>query len=443
MNTGTILTLFIAIGAGAIATFLACVPGLHIYNVLGLILWTFFRFMPATPLAPEIITAVIVSMISAYAIGNSIPAILLAAPDESALHTVLPGQKMLQEGKGINAVMLTTYGSTGALLAILLTMPILPKILPVIYAVVRPHTHWIIWAIILFMILSEWPKSIPPARKPLARFLLANQAAATGLMVFLLSGMLGFILFFRSPLPSANAFLNLMPAFVGLFTLPWLLLNACSNSKPPPQRPQEETGPTRRASLRHGTLAGILGGGLAAFLPGITGGIGGMLAGHATALRNSEAFLVSQGASKTIYYTGGVLLFFMPGLHLTRGGGGWMLRSTVSTGSAHLYWLAGGAALLGGASAIILQPRMIKGALALAERTGYRALSIASAGIVIALVALFSGWMGLGVMLVATGIGIIPILHGTRRMHGLGVILLPIACSMSGLAPAITRLLHL
>jgi len=444
MNAAYLVPAIAAILAAAAATILACIPGLHIYNTLGLLLWIYLRTITSTNIAPETLIAVMVAMISAYAVGNTIPAILLAAPDESALHTVLPGQKMLQAGKGREAVLLTAHGSLAALWTILLAMPVLPRLLPVVYDVTRPHTHWILWAIILFMLLSEWPKPIPPGRTSLHRFLLANKANTIGLAVFFLSGLLGFVLFFRSPLPFANAFLNLMPAFIGLFTLPWLLYNACSNQQPPPQ-PSADQDPDNacRSSLHQGSLAGILGGGIAAFFPVITGGIGGMLAGHATALRNSQAFLVSQGASKTIYYAGGLMLFFVPELQLARGGGGWMLRTTVSPGSPHLYWLAGGAAILGGAIALLMLPLLANATLRLVHQTGYRTLSAASAAIVVALVALFSGWMGIAVMLIATGIGLLPLFHGTRRMNGLGVILLPIACSMSGIAPAITRLLGL
>jgi TctA family transporter len=38
----------------------------------------------------------------------------------------------------------------------------------------------------------------------------------------------------------------------------------------------------------------------------------------------------------------------------------------------------------------------------------------------------------LGVCIVATGIGLIPVLWGSRRMNTMGVLLLPIALSMSG-----------
>ena len=120
-----------------------------------------------------------------------------------------------------------------------------------------------------------------------------------------------------------------------------------------------------------------------------------------------------------------------------------MLHSTVSAGSPHLYWLAGAAALIGGAVALLLLNYCTTITIVIAQRVGYQKLSIGAAAGIVALVALFSGWAGMGVMFIATAIGLLPILYGTRRMNALGIILLPIACSMSGLAPAITRILGL
>jgi len=54
-----------------------------------------------------------------------------------------------------------------------------------------------------------------------------------------------------------------------------------------------------------------------------------------------------------------------------------------------------------------------------------------------------TGWAGVGVMAVAAAIGLIPPLWGTRRMNCLGVILLPLACNMSGAGAAVAGALGL
>ena len=46
-------------------------------------------------------------------------------------------------------------------------------------------------------------------------------------------------------------------------------------------------------------------------------------------------------------------------------------------------------------------------------------------------------------MIVAAGIGLIPVLFGSRRLNCLGVLLLPIACNMSGVGEPVAAFLRL
>ena len=64
-------------------------------------------------------------------------------------------------------------------------------------------------------------------------------------------------------------------------------------------------------------------------------------------------------------------------------------------------------------------------------------------GIVVTLVGAVTGLAGLLVMVVATAIGLLPVLFGARRMNCLGVIMLPMACNMSGVGPTVAAWLGL
>ena len=54
-----------------------------------------------------------------------------------------------------------------------------------------------------------------------------------------------------------------------------------------------------------------------------------------------------------------------------------------------------------------------------------------------------TGWGGLLICTVATGIGLIPVLWGSRRTNCMGVLLLPIALNMVGMGSVIARWLQL
>ena len=439
-----IATFAAAVLGAALASVLACVPGLHVYNLMALIVLAAHTAGAGSPLLSEAwLVPLLVGMTVGFAMVNTIPSVLLAAPDESALFTVLPGQKYLMLGRGYEGVMVTGAGGLlGAFLLVLLAGPLAPRLLPAAVTVLRPHTHWILWTVIVFMLMSEWPKGGRLGQAGWRMFLDGWKTTGAGLLTFLLAGLLGFVLLYRSPVAVDAAFQNLMPAFVGLFTIPWLLLNLVSGVAIPTQSLGCENAPNRWLVLQ-GAFAGGLGGGVAAFLPVITGGVGGWLAGHATAVRDDRVFLVSQGASKMVYYAGGLLLFFVPGAGLTRGGAAWMLSGLYVPHTVFDYTRALAAVAIGGAVSFLLLGPLARGVLALLRRVRYQAVSAATLVVTVLLVGFLTGGMGLLLMTVATAIGLLPVLLGSRRMNCLSVILLPMACNMSGVGPTVAGWLGL
>jgi putative membrane protein len=424
---------------GALVGALAgCIPALHIYNLLaaGMLLTggLLNGIIPATWM-----DASITGMIVGWVIVNSLPAILLSSPDESALFTVLPGHRYLMDGRGFEAVLLTATGAAGAIAALLLGSFFVPRLLPTIHTVLSPHYHWIIWTVIAFMLLSEWPQGRTAALPPLQRLLSGTRNATMGLLTFTLSGLLGFILLYRPALVSAPSGQTLLPAFAGLFAMPWLIMNVIGRVRPPPQQTTARLLMTPR-ELLHGITAGTLGGAFAAVVPVVSGGIGGMLAGHATTLREERAFLISQGASKVVYYAGALLLWFVPGLHLARGGGAALLRS-LHPPVPDSYGIIVAVIAIAAATALITLPFFARRLIHLINRFGHNAVSWIALAIILLVVGLMTGPRGWLVMTVATGIGLIPALSGARRMNSLGIILLPLACNMSGIGPAIARFL--
>jgi putative membrane protein len=259
---------------------------------------------------------------------------------------------------------------------------------------------------------------------------------------FLLSGLLGLVLMYRSPVPVTRAYQNLLPAFVGLFAVPGVVTNLLARVELPRQRASRSVD-VSWLNVVQGTLAGAIGGLFAAFLPVVTAGIGGLLAGHATAQRDERTFLIAQGASKVVYYVGGFLFFFVPGLHMTRGGMAWMVSTRYTPHTPEQYIQATGAGLLTGVLAFWLSLAFARGMIAMIGRISYRAISWVTLAILVALVVAITGPVGLAICAVATGIGLLPILWGSRRMNAMGILLLPIALNMSGLGDTIAGFLRL
>jgi len=433
-------SLLMAAAGVLIAALLAWVPALHIYNVAGFVVLVapaLEEIMPSDGLA-----MLFLGMVTGYAVLNTIPSVFFSAPDDSTAFIVLPAQTFLLHGRGYEAAVLSGVGGVGGIVMLALLAPVASALFSALRSILHPHLHWILWAIIAYVLLSEWPKGSDRAPAGWPRWWEGWKSLVAGLATFLLSGVLGFILLYRSPVPVTVAYQNLLPAFVGLFAVPWIVQNLLSRVELPEQHVPRSLDATLGVIVR-GTLAGGLGGLFAAFLPVVTGGIGGLLAGQATAQRDDRVFIISQGASKVVYYVGALLLFFVPRLHLIRGGMAWMLSGLWTAHSPRTYYVAVAAVILSGALSFFLLLLMARMAIWLIGRVTYRSISRATLVVLVLVVLWTTGWGGLLICTVATGIGLIPVLWGSRRVNAMGVLLLPIALNMSGVGGVVAGWLGL
>ena len=426
----------------AVSSLVSLMPALHIYNVAGIIIILTMGTGTSALIPMEYVPIFMMAMVVGWAILNTIPALFLGAPDESAIFVVLPGQKYMMQGRGYEAAALTGLGALAGIVAMAVATPVFFKALPKLRQLTRPHNFWIMGLIISYMLLSEWPKGSGRQKTGWGRFIDGWKNLAAGLLTFLLSGILGFIVLNKPLVPIRYAFQNIMPVFVGLFAIPWVIGNIFSRTEIPPQYV------CRSADLptgiwSRGGFAGFLGGMIAAFLPVVPGGIGGFIAGHVTAQRDDRLFIVSQGASKSVYYIGGFLMAFIPGLSRTRGGMAWMLRPFYQPHTYDDYWRIMGVIMLSGGVSFFLLLAYSRLMIRIINRVNYRALSVLMFFLLLAVTYAIGGPWGLALATVATAIGLIPVYFHSRRMNCMGVLLLPITLNMGGLGPSIARLLRL
>ena len=423
------------------AAVISLVPALHIFSVANIIVFYYLRLAGIFP--GDTFPVFMMSMLVTWSIINTLPALFLGAPDESAMFIVLPGQKYMMLGKGYEAAVLSGIGALGAIIVLGLMTPVTFKIFPVIRSLLVPHMAWILTLIIAYILMSEWPKATLRPKTKLGRAIDGWKSCGAGILTFILSGILGIFIMSKPYIPIEKAFMNIVPAFVGLYALPWVITNVISKSEIPPQYISRSVSVDYNL-IGRGTFAGMLGGSFAALMPVVTGGIGGLLAGHATAQKDERIFIISQGASKTAYYVGAFLLFFVPYLsHLRRGGMAWMVSPLYTAYGITDYCLAlATIALSGGLGFLLLLP-LSRFTINIITKFDYRIVSLVTTFIVFAMIGGMVGLRGIFVMIVAGGIGLIPVLFHSRRMNCMGVLLVPITLNMIGIGPAVVRLLGL
>ena len=433
------LIIWIILGT-VLGSVLSLIPSLHIYNVAGVILILNIALEKFIPL--DVLAYFMLAMVVAYSIVNTVPSIFLNAPDDSLAFTILPGQQYMLMGKGFEAAMLTNIGCLAGIIALILMTPAVFTIFPKFRIIIREHMAWILGSVIAFMLITEWPKGTDRAPTGLGRFMEAWASLFAGLLTFVLAGLLGIIIMNKTIVPVERAFQSIMPVFVGIFALPGLMQNILARIKIPKQHIATSVDLDFPLFLRGGA-AGFLGGIFAAYFPIITGGIGGLMAGHATAQRDERLFVVSQGASRLVYYTGSFLLAFAPGLMLTRGGMAWIMAPFFTARVKGDYYLALAAVALAGGLSFLLTIYLAKWLLKILPRINFTALSIAVMIFLTILVYWLTSWTGIILMIVATGIGSIPVFFYSRRMNCMAVLLVPITINMAGLGPLVNRLLGL
>jgi putative membrane protein len=432
--------LFYALIGTCVACVAACLPGLHVYNVAALILLAMRAQISGG--MPEPLLMLFVGMVVGYAVASSIPAILISAPDDSSAWIVSPGHSYLLQGRGYEALALAVVGCLGGLWALAVLAPLASGVTSTLLQVLQPHLHWIVGALVLFVLLSEWPRDPRRGSAPLARLLAAWVPLVAGLATFGLSGLLGLVISYRPMVPRAMSYQGLLPAFVGLFAVPWLVQNLVSGGHIPRQHVPRSVDATVSLALR-GVAAGAMGGLVATYLPAVTGSLGGLIAGHATAQRDERVFLVAQGATKMVYYAGALLLFLAPGPPLTRGGMASMLAPVYTPRSERTYGLSVAAMIICGAFASLLTLALGRWASRLVGSRSSRRLSAVVLVMLIATIGSLTGGRGTAVMIAASGVGLIPPSFGSRRANCLGILLLPMLLDAAGATPTVVGWLGL
>ncbi|MCX6695488.1 MAG: tripartite tricarboxylate transporter permease [Candidatus Altiarchaeota archaeon] len=362
-----------------------CLIGLSLYPLLGMDALGFSVMMVATTLTQNFI--------------DFIPSIFIGVPEEDTALSVLPTHKLVLQGKAMEAVKTTAYGCLlGVLFSLILLAPAM-YIVPFLYNSVRGFVVYIISAAALILILRE-----KGAGKIIAS------------LAFLASGALGLIALDMKALSSSEV---LFPVFSGLFGLSNLLYSLKTESAFVPQEEYVHVKIDRKIIL--GSLLGTLGGIAVGLLPAMSPSQIGIIM-SSLFQGTTQTFLASLAAintSDTIY---SILALYTIGN--PRSGVAVMMERIIDINANTLILIVSVMCIVP-VVAFMIHLYLGSKATKLIQRIDYRKLSITVMLFVLTLVWVMTGWVGFIVCLVATAIGLIPILGGVSRTHAMGVLLIP------------------
>ncbi|WP_407392147.1 tripartite tricarboxylate transporter permease [Methanobrevibacter sp.] len=199
-----------------IGTLTGMTPGIHV-NTAGAILFASSTTL-LTQVSPEFLCVLMVSMSIAHALIEFVPSMLLGVPQEGTATSILPGHRMVLQGRSKEVIRIVSVGGFGAIIVTVMMLPAFAIALPILHDLTKPFT----WIILLFASLY------------LTYRLTANfRDFLWSLLLFVLSGILGWILF-QTPISSG---VTLMCAFSGLFGISTILFSLNDSSTIPHQNP--------------------------------------------------------------------------------------------------------------------------------------------------------------------------------------------------------------
>ncbi len=473
-----LFALFFGVAMGSLT---GLIPGFHVNNV-ALILLALSPVFLSWGIPLSAVAAIIVSTGTVHTFLNYIPSALLGAPDGDTALSLLPGHRMLLSGNAPRGV---AWSARGSQLGLFLSLPLIIVARIAFgdelgwYDYLRNIIFFLLLGISFLLLATEttrldWPKWLQKlSMNKLAtdsRF--AGFLAATGF--FLLSGFYGWAVFSlpaRSPVGIPDASL-LLPSLAGLFGIANLLDIYATTSHIPPQN-EDWTLPPAKPLFVPCFWSGVAGASMGV-LPGMTASQATVLVmggrNVAAKVQGKEGYGMDWETRRLTEMTdeelleialseaeGGVegpqtkqdleviailsavntavtvmVLGFLYIIGRSRSGATLALKmmypidtwsSTEPTADfVRLIAITVAAGLM----AMPIMKYVGKGMLRLHAAIPLQQMVMGVIIFVSALVWFTTGFIGIGVLIIGTILGLIPPRVGIRRSHGMGIIIVPI-----------------
>jgi putative membrane protein len=387
--TEIIIATFLGIATG---TFTGITPGIHTNLVCAILsgLIGYLRFNPIT------ISCYIISLSITHTFLDTIPSIYLGVPDESMILSALPGHRLLLKGKGNIAITLTLIGSLFALIISFIFIPLMIAIFEFLETPIKLILPYLLIAIlIIFNILGK-------------KHLLSAA-------MLILSGILGFIVF---KIPQKEI---LLPLLSGLFGISGLIISLCDKTNIPIQK---ETKYAFDKKFILPCISATIVGGLAAFLAGFSSSHSAILAQTISPKLGDEGFLVLSGGINTANMAISIVTFYT--LQKARNGSIvtiMELLKTIGIKEMILFFLV---MLMAGSFATILALYLSNLFSKIIVNVNYQVLASTIIILIITICIIFSGLIGIAILLASTALGIICNKLEVARNNMMGCLIIPV-----------------
>lgn len=375
-------------------------PGIHINMISMLILVNVNFFLNFLDMQYLIIFIISMSLIHTFV--DFIPSIIFGIPDGDTALSILPAHRMVLNGEGYKALVLSSLGSLiGAIVAILISV-LFYFILEFIYTSFKAIIpYFLVFSIGLLL-----------ATEP------TNNKKFWSLVMILFSGGYG-LLVLNSKLLNEP----LLVLFSGIFGVSGLIYSILyGNSTYPKQNLDFKFKFSK--NLVKGTLVGTISSTICSITPGIGNSQAGILSSIFFRDLKSELFLVVLGLINTLNFVLSIITFYV--IDRARNGSIYVISQMIDSVSLDDIIFYFSIIFFLSPIAFLLTIKLGKYIINLVEKINLKIVNICILTFLLVLVYTFSSYYGLLVLFGAASLGLLCVMLDVRRVHLMNVLLIPI-----------------
>jgi len=395
-----VIEIIIALALGiAIGALTGLLPGIHI-NLVSAVVLSSLAFL-LTFFSPISIAVFIVSLSVAHTFIDFIPSIFLGAPDESAL-SVLPGHKMLLEGKAYEAVFYTAAGCLISLPLLLILTPLFILLLPEIFFYLKFVMFFILLTVSIYMIAT-------------------NKNKFLAIIVFLLSGFLGISTLF------ININQPLLPLLSGLFGASSLISSIRKKEKLPEQSLSKPK--ITKEDIKSTFFTSLISSPLCSFLPALGSSQAAIIGTNLQSEKeennqeNNKKFLMLLGSVNLLVLSLSFTTLYV--IQKSRTGSAVAIQEILTKFNLSDLVIILAVILISSFIAFFLTLSISKIFSKIISRINYTWLSLIILAFLSLIILIFSGFVGFLLYLTSTLTGLVAIESETRRTNLMGCLMLP------------------
>ncbi len=429
----------ICLGMGA-GVFTGLIPGIHI-NTIAAIALSLSATAAFSSIDPMILVLFIVAMSVTHTFFDIFPTLFLGIPGDEAF-AMLPGHKMVKDGRGKEAIYISIMGSWYGLVFSLVIVGILLFILRFYELNITMYIHDNLKEHMFFVLLTF---SI--------LLIMTDKVKIWAFMIFFVSGLFGIIALGSPLIPNTpgTAFNVMFPALAGLFGVSGLIQSLFDDKGTIPlQEEFQSENNSDNKYLKKESALGTLGGLIVGLLPGLGSAnvatfllmVQGFFKSKESKDENSKSYLVSVSSLNTSDAIFSILALFL--INKSRSGASVAMNNIlpfdIKLEDAIIICMV-----------FLITAFIVKGIIfkysssiiSIFSTIKYKPLTLSVITFVTILVMFTTGIWGLCVLVIATLVGMIAPVVNARRAQAMGFLLIPVMIFFSGVPPHVYSWLHI